>query len=119
MGKTFDQSLIDTATISMSMIDPEDMQDTSSEEFASLRRIQQGCHSELCNRADFPCKKADKTFKTSANKSDYALPSGTIQSIWVKGNTKKMTYDPNIKLLRPTNGNPTTWGIKDSNCITF
>ena len=81
MGKTFDQSLIDTATISMSMIDPEDMQDTSSEEFASLRRIQQGCHSELCNRADFPCKKADKTFKTSANKSDYTLPSGTIQSI--------------------------------------
>ena len=118
MGKTFDQSLIDTATISMSMIDPEDMQDTSSEEFASLRRIQQGCHSELCNRADFPCKKADKTFKTSANKSDYALPSGTIQSIWVKGNTKKMTYDPNIKLLRPTNGNPTTWGIKDSKTMT-
>ena len=119
MGKTFDQSLIDTATISMSMIDPEDMQDTSSEEFASLRRIQQGCHSELCNRADFPCKKADKTFKTSVNKSDYALPSGTIQSIWVKGNTKKMTYDPNIKLLRPTNGNPTTWGIKDSKTMTF
>ena len=119
MGKTFDQSLIDTATISMSMIDPEDMQDTSSEEFASLRRIQQGCHSELCNRSDFPCKKADKTFKTSANKSDYALPSGTIQSIWIKGNTKKMTYDPNIKLLRPTNGNPTTWGIKDSKTMTF
>ena len=119
MGKTFDQSLIDTATISMSMIDPEDMQDTSSEEFASLRRIQQGCHSELCNRADFPCKKADKIFKTSANKSDYALPSGTIQSIWVKGNTKKMTYDPNIKLLRPTNGNPTTWGIKDSKTMIF
>ena len=44
MGKTFDQSLIDTATISMSMIDPEDMQDTSSEEFASLRRIQQQLH---------------------------------------------------------------------------
>ena len=119
MGKTFDQSLIDAATISMSMIDPEDMQDTSSEEFASLRRIQQGCHSELCNRADFPCKKADKTFKTSANKSDYALPSGTIQSVWIKGNTKKMTYDPNIKLLRPTNGNPTTWGIKDSKTMTF
>ena len=119
MGKTFDQSLIDTATISMSMIDPEDMQDTSSEEFASLRRIQQGCHSELCNRADFPCKKADKTFKTSANKSDYALPSGTIQSIWIKGNTKNMTYDPNIKLLRPTNGNPTTWGVKDSKTMTF
>ena len=64
MGKTFDQSLIDTATISMSMIDPEDMMDTSSEEFLSLRRIQQGCHSELCNRTDFPCKKADKVIKT-------------------------------------------------------
>ena len=36
MGKTFDQSLIDTAVISMSMIDPDDMADTSSEEFVSF-----------------------------------------------------------------------------------
>ena len=58
MGKTFDQSLIDTAVISMSMIDPDDMADTSSEEFISLRRIQQGCHSELSNREDFPFNKS-------------------------------------------------------------
>ena len=34
MGKTFDQSLIDTATISMSMIDYEDMKDKLNEKFA-------------------------------------------------------------------------------------
>ena len=119
MGKTFDQSLIDTATISMSMIDPEDMMDTSSEEFLSLRRIQQGRHSELCNRADFPCKKADKVIKTLTNKADYPLPNGTIQEIWVTGNTKKMSYDPNIRLLRQAKGNPTTWGVKDSKTMTF
>lgn len=119
MGKTFDQSLIDTATISMSMIDPEDMQDTSSEEFISLRRIQQGCHSELCNRADFPCKKADKVIKTLTNKADYPLPNGTIQEIWVTGNNEKMSYNPNIRLLGQAKGNPTSWGIKDSKTMTF
>ena len=119
MGKTFDQSLIDTATISMSMIDPEDMQDTSSEEFASLRRIQQGCHSELCNRADFPYKKKDKTFITQAGISNYETPEGTIVELWVKGNTKKMTYDPNIRLLREAKGNPTTYGFKSNELVLY
>ena len=99
MGKTFDQSLIDTATISMSMIDPEDMEDTSSEEFISLRRIQQGCHSELCNRKDFPFKKQTKTFKAQANKSEYALPDGTILNIWIKKGGKKLEYNPAVRFL--------------------
>lgn len=119
MGKTFDQSLIDTATISMSMIDPEDMMDTSSEEFLSLRRIQQGCHSELCNRADFPYKKKDKAFKTQVGISNYETPSGTIVELWVKGNTKKMTYDPNIRLLRESKGNPTTYGFKSDELVLY
>lgn len=119
MGKTFDQSLIDTATISMSMIDPEDMQDTSSEEFASLRRIQQGCHSELCNRADFPYKKKDKSFKTQVDISNYETPGGTIVELWVKGNSKKMTYDPNIRLLREIKGNPTTYGFKSDKLVLY
>ena len=119
MGKTFDQSLIDTATISMSMIDPEDMMDTSSEEFLSLRRIQQGCHSELCNRVDFPYKKKDKAFKTQVGISNYETPGGTIVELWVKGNTKKMTYDPNIRLLREANGNPTTYGFKSDELVLY
>lgn len=119
MGKTFDQSLIDTAIISMSMIDPEDMQDTSSEEFASLRRIQQGCHTELCNREDFPFKRQTKTIKTQENKSEYTNTEGTIVELWVKGNTKKMTYDPNIKLLKESKGNPTTFGFKGIDKIVF
>ena len=119
MGKTFDQSLIDTARIPMSMIDPDDMQDTSSEEFLSLRRIQQGCHSELCNRADFPYKKKDKAFKTQVGISNYETPGGTIVELWVKGNTKKMTYDPNIRLLREANGNPTTYGFKSDELVLY
>ena len=30
-----------------------------------------------------------------------------------------MSYDPNIKLLRASKGNPTTWGVKDSKTMTF
>lgn len=119
MGKTFDQSLIDTAIISMSMIDPEDIADTSSEEFISLRRIQQGCHSELCNRKDFPFKEHNKTIKTKIGQSEYANPDGTIVSLWVKGNTKKMTYDKNIRLLREANGNPTTYGVNSNDKIVL
>lgn len=119
MGKTFDQSLIDTAVISMSMIDPEDIADTSSEEFTSLRRIQQGCHSELCNRKDFPFKEHNKTIKTKIGQSEYANPDGTIVSLWVKGNTKKMTYDKNIRLLREANGNPTTYGVNSNDKIVL
>lgn len=119
MGKTFDQSLIDTANIPMSMIDPEDMQDTSSEEFISLRRVQQGCHSELCNRADFPFKKKDITFKTEIGVSEYPLPAGTIVDIWVKGNSRKMTYDPNIRLLKESKGNPTTFGFKSDSFVLY
>lgn len=114
MGKTFDQSLIDTAVISMSMIDPEDMQDTNSEEFISLRRIQQGCHTELSNREDFPFNKYAKTIQTVIGQPEYATPDGTVQDIWVKGNTKKMTYDPNIRFLREAKGNPTTYGVKNN-----
>lgn len=119
MGKTFDQSLIDTAVISMSMIDPEDIADTSSEEFTSLRRIQQGCHSELCNRKDFPFKEHNKTIKTKVGQPEYANPDGTIVSLWVKGNTKKMTYDKNIRLLREANGNPTTYGVNSNDKIVL
>ena len=119
MGKTFDQSLIDTAVISMSMIDPEDIADTTSEEFISLRRIQQGCHTELCNRKDFPFKEHNKTIKTKVGQSEYANPDGTIVSLWVKGNAKKMTYDKNIRLLREANGNPTTYGVNSNDKIVL
>ena len=111
MGKTFDQSLIDTAVISMSMIDPEDMEDTSSEEFISLRRIQQGCHSELCNRKDFPFKKQTKTFKAQTNKSEYALPDGTILNIWIKKGGKKLEYNPDVRFLTQSKGIPTSYSV--------
>lgn len=114
MTKTFDQSLIDTAIISMSMIDPEDMQDTSSEEFTSLRRIQQGCHNELSNREDFPFNKDTKKITTEANQAEYSTPDGTILSIWIEGENKTLNYDSNIELMGNSKGKPTTYGIKNN-----
>jgi hypothetical protein len=114
MGKTFDQSLIDTANIPMSMIDPEDMQDTSSEEFNGLRRIQQGCHSELCNREDFPFNKYTMTIATTANVSEYQAPLGTITNIWVKGDSESMPYTPEIEFLGASKGKPATYGIRNN-----
>lgn len=101
MGKTFDQSLIDTATIPMSMIDPEDMQDTSSEEFISLRRVQQGCHNELTNREDFPFNKYTKTIQLSKKQDSYSVPEGRIVAVRLsdKSTVDELKYDSNIKLL--------------------
>lgn len=100
MGKTFDQSLIDTANIPMSMIDPEDMADTTSEEFISLRRVQQGCHTELSNREDFPFNKYTKTIQTSKNTQTYSLPEGRVLEVKMLNNKQvtKLKYDNELDL---------------------
>ena len=101
MGKTFDQSLIDTATIPMSMIDPEDMEDTTSEEFKSMRRVQQGCHTELTNREDFPFNKYTKTIQLSKGQSSYSLPEGRIVKVKISNgsNINELPYKEDISLL--------------------
>jgi hypothetical protein len=108
MGKTFDQSLIDTATIPMSMIDPEDMEDTSSEEFISLRRVQQGCHNELTNREDFPFNKYVKSLQLSKNQDSYSIPDGRIIAVRLSHNNTvdELKYDSNIKLLSGSPAKP-------------
>lgn len=113
MGKTFDQSLIDTANIPMSMIDPEDMEDTSSEEFISLRRVQQGCHTELTNREDFPFNKYTKTIQTSKNLANYSLPEGRILDVKVSnGNSiNRIPYDKDISLLSGSVGMPDRYSV--------
>ena len=113
MGKTFDQSLIDTAVISMSMIDPDDMADTSSEEFISLRRIQQGCHSELSNREDFPFNKYTKNTQVSKNINSYSMPEGRITQIRLNNgnNIIELEHYPDIALLNEAEGIPTRYTI--------
>ena len=108
MGKTFDQSLIDTAKVSMSMIDPEDMQDTSSEEFESMRRIQQGCHQELSNRQDFPFNKYTKTIQTSKGLQTYSIPEGRIVKVRIyNGNSiTELKYDNNMDMYGDATGIP-------------
>lgn len=108
MGKTFDQSLIDTANIPMSMIDPEDMQDKTSEEFISLRRVQQGCHTELSNRDDFPFNKFTKTIQTSKNMQAYSLPEGRVVKVRIynNNNISELKYDTNIDMYNTTMGAP-------------
>lgn len=107
MGKTFDQSLIDTANIPMSMIDPEDMADTTSEEFISLRRVQQGCHTELSNREDFPFNKYTKTIQTSKGLNSYSLPEGRVVKIKIyNNNISDLKYDNNIDMYTDVSGTP-------------
>lgn len=113
MGKTFDQSLIDTAVISMSMIDPEDMADTTSEEFISMRRIQQGCHNELSNREDFPFNKFTKTIQTSKGQNAYSLPDGKVKDVRLSNNNNinKLNYDADISLLSNSTGVPDRYTV--------
>ena len=116
MLKTFDQSLIDTANIPMSMIDPEDMADTTSEEFISLRRVQQGCHSELSNREDFPFNKYTKNIQTSKNTAAYSLPEGKILQVRLAYNNDvyKLRHDNNINMY---SSNVTA--MPDSYCVSY
>lgn len=113
MGKTFDQSLIDTANIPMSMIDVEDVEDTSSEEFLGLRRVQQGCHTELCNRDDFPFNEATKTIKTIKDQTDYVAPEGTIKNIYIEGSSRPLYYKENIGFGSKLKGKPYSFNTKN------
>ena len=90
MGKTFDQSLIDTARISMSMLDIDDISDTTSEEFLELRREQQGCHNELTHREDFPFGKYNKTINLVEGQNTYSAPIGQVQNLYI--NNQKLTF---------------------------
>ena len=112
MGKTFDQSLIDTATINMSMIDPEDMQDTTSEEFLGMRRIQQGCHSELISKENFPFNVYSKTLTLTAGVGSYTLPAGKIKDIYLAGSTKPLTYVDDFRALPDVTGKLRYYSIK-------
>ena len=113
MGKTFDQSLIDTANIPMSMIDPEDMADTSSEDFISMRRVQQGCHSELTNRVDFPFNKYTKTIQLSKGQNAYSLPEGRIISARIAYNNTiyELQYDSDIALYPDKTKTPEVYTV--------
>lgn len=120
MSKTFDQSLIDTAVIPMSMIDPEDMQDTTSEEFTSLRRVQQGCHSELTNREDFPFNKRTITAELAAGMKNIPFPDGTITEVWLKGNTTPLKYvADNLSISDKSSGTPTSYGVDYENEVVI
>ena len=113
MTKTFDQSLIDTAVIPMSMIDPEDMADKNSEEFKSMRRVQSGCHIELTNREDFPFNQYIKKISLTKGQNTYSMPDGSIsQVILTNGNDKsKLPYEPNFDLLEETTGYPDRFAV--------
>ena len=113
MGKTFDQSLIDTAVIPMSMIDPDDMKDNKSEEFTSLRRVQQGCHTELTNREDFPFNIYTKTIQISKGQGSYAIPDGQIREVRISINNsiEKLPYYADIDLLGNNQGMPDRYAV--------
>lgn len=112
MAKTFDQSLIDTAQISMSMLDVDDIADTTSEEFASLRREQQGCHNELTHRDDFPFGFYVKRLSIQADKNSYGLPTGQVKEVWLNG--KQLTYIDNYLEFDDKEGKPKYYAVSEN-----
>ena len=109
--KTFDQSLIDTANIPMSAIDPSDMEDTTSEEFAGMRRVQQGCHNELTNREDFPFMVKSFEFKTVKGQAEYKNVNGKIESVYVENEEKPLVYTPNLRFMTASESRPTAYQV--------
>lgn len=112
MNKTFDESLLDTAKISMSMLDPEDIIDTTSEEFEQLRREQQGCHNELTNREDFPFNIASLTIETIEGQNKYDNIEGKIKDVYIKGKEHSLIYNSDICLLSLEKGEPTMYAVE-------
>ena len=112
MAKTFDESLIDTAKISMSMLDIDDISDTTSEEFESLRREQQGCHNELTHRDDFPFGFYTKRVSIQTNKNSYGLPQGQVKEIWLDG--KQLTYIDNYLEFDGKEGKPKYYAVSEN-----
>lgn len=112
MAKTFDQSLIDTAKISMSMLDVDDYQDTESEEFQTLRREQQGCHNELTHRDDFPFGTYVKTISIQPGQNTYSLPNGQIKNIYIKG--EKLNYTDDFLAFDERTGRPQAYSIRSN-----
>lgn len=112
MTKTFDESLIDTAKISMSMLDIDDISDTSSEDFESLRREQQGCHNELTHREDFPFGNFTKTLYMLEGQNTYTAPVGQIKDIWFNG--QKLQFVDNYLSFNDKVGKPKYFSIKSN-----
>ena len=112
MGKTFDQSLIDTARISMSMLDIDDISDTSSEEFLELRREQQGCHNELTHREDFPFGKYTKVINITEGQNQYSVPTGQIQNLYI--NNKKLQFVDDYLSFDNQVGTPQYYSVKSN-----
>ena len=112
MAKTFDQSLIDTAKISMSMLDVDDISDTNSEEFAELRREQQGCHNELTHREDFPFGNFTKTLYMLEGQNTYTIPVGQVKDIWFNG--QKLQFVDNYLSFNDKVGKPKYFSIKSN-----
>lgn len=112
MGKTFDQSLIDTARISMSMLDVDDISNTTSEEFLELRREQQGCHNELTHREDFPFGKFNKVINIQEGVNTYSLPIGQVQNLYIKN--KKLQFLDDYLSFDEQIGTPEFYSVRNN-----
>lgn len=112
MGKTFDQSLIDTARISMSMLDVDDISNTTSEEFLELRREQQGCHNELTHREDFPFGKFNKVINIQEGVTTYSLPIGQVQNLYIKN--KKLQFLDDYLSFDEQIGTPEFYSVRNN-----
>jgi len=112
MAKTFDQSLIDTARISMSMLDIDDISNTTSEEFLELRREQQGCHNELTHREDFPFGKYTRTLNFFKGQNTYNIPTGQVQNLYL--NHQKLQFVDDYLAFDDKEGTPKYFSVRSN-----
>lgn len=112
MAKTFDQSLVDTARISMSMLDIDDISNTASEEFLELRREQQGCHNELTHREDFPFGKYTRTLTLFKGQNTYNIPTGQVQNLYL--NHQKLQFVDDYLSFDDKEGKPEFYSIRSN-----
>ena len=78
-----------------------------------MRRVQQGCHSELTNREDFPFNKYTKTIQLTKGQDIYSLPDGRITQVRIAHNNgiDKMDYDADINLYLSKDGTPDVYTV--------
>ena len=112
MKKTFDESLVDTAKISMSVIDIDDITDKTTEEFESLRREQQGCHNELTHRQDFPFGKYTKKTVLAKGQNSFSVPNGQVQNIYF--GVTPLTYTNSALSFDAKQGRPLYYSVKNN-----
>lgn len=108
MAKTFQEIQTDIAYIFRSTVDPDDMTDTSSEEYLNLASSCYTVAMRLLNQYTFDFCVEKEKFVTTPNVSTYDGVEGQIidNGLLLTGNSQPLELDVNGDLLTEAKGTP-------------